>query len=385
MIYSPFHRSIYHFKNKSFKHISQWKKAPDTVFFYYELDYTNFNIPLANAFSLEQWQHLTANPESKLLIYFGGDYLNITDLPRLVEAIDKHNVNPKQVWFIVLDNNYLEMVRSKLPDVNIRAINHLLNSTKVSSDPADLEMPGIKEYRFSALSRNYKYWRLDFYLGLVLNHVLDKTLYSFHNVYPYNRQKPYASISEIQQDLSRLGYDSSDQLITNWVDSIPHDIPNGDVHDKWSDITYQTIKRANINILIESHFDPFEWDVESVGTDPRDYSPGFYTEKTYKAIACVRPFVAVSTPYFLEDLRKLGYKTFSPFINESYDTIVDNDERMSAVQAELYRIANLSNEEFTQLVEQCHEVAIHNYQCLVEHKIKTIPDREWKWFKSYLK
>lgn len=55
------------------------------------------------------------------------------------------------------------------------------------------------------------------------------------------------------------------------------------------------------------------------------------TEKTVKTLVTGMPFVMVSSPFFLAELRKLGFETYSTLWDESYDNLVDYDLRMSAL------------------------------------------------------
>ena len=55
------------------------------------------------------------------------------------------------------------------------------------------------------------------------------------------------------------------------------------------------------------------------------------TEKTFKAIALEMPFVLVAPYGSLAYLRKYGFETFSPYIDETYDTITDPYLRIEAV------------------------------------------------------
>ena len=57
------------------------------------------------------------------------------------------------------------------------------------------------------------------------------------------------------------------------------------------------------------------------------------TEKTFKAIALEMPFVLVAPAGSLAYLRKYGFKTFDPYIDETYDTITDPYLRIEAVAA----------------------------------------------------
>ena len=67
----------------------------------------------------------------------------------------------------------------------------------------------------------------------------------------------------------------------------------------------------------------------------------FLSEKTFRAIAHGHPFIIVGPAETLANLRYLGFETFDGLINESYDTIRDNNKRMAAIVAELKRINGL--------------------------------------------
>lgn len=54
----------------------------------------------------------------------------------------------------------------------------------------------------------------------------------------------------------------------------------------------------------------------------------FLTEKLVKSIGNCHPFVMLSTPNYLENLKMLGYKTFDPYIDESYDREQNAEMRM---------------------------------------------------------
>jgi hypothetical protein len=62
------------------------------------------------------------------------------------------------------------------------------------------------------------------------------------------------------------------------------------------------------------------------------------TEKTFKAIALEMPFVLVAPAHSLEYLRSYGFRTFAPYIDETYDTIEDPVLRIEAVTQILLEI-----------------------------------------------
>jgi hypothetical protein len=62
------------------------------------------------------------------------------------------------------------------------------------------------------------------------------------------------------------------------------------------------------------------------------------TEKVFRAIKMGHPFVVFSTPGFLHRFREMGYRTFSPYIDESYDDNPDHHDRMMAVADQVEKL-----------------------------------------------
>ena len=86
-----------------------------------------------------------------------------------------------------------------------------------------------------------------------------------------------------------------------------------------------------------------------------------FSEKTFKPIVYQQPFILYSTPFSLKHLRSVGYKTFNPFIDESYDKIEDNTDRLIALNNEVKRLCNLPIEEIHEWYVDIKEILIHNF------------------------
>lgn len=69
------------------------------------------------------------------------------------------------------------------------------------------------------------------------------------------------------------------------------------------------------------------------------------TEKIFQPIVTSRPFVLVAAPGNLAYLRSYGFKTFSDWIDESYDLIQDSDQRLDAIAGVLEDLSNRSHKE----------------------------------------
>lgn len=91
----------------------------------------------------------------------------------------------------------------------------------------------------------------------------------------------------------------------------------------------------------------------------------FLTEKTFRPIVLKHPFLIVTRPGSLRFLRKLGYKTFHPYIDESYDTINNDDKRLQKIIDEVDRLCKFSNEEWIEWQHNVLPILEHNYNLLM--------------------
>jgi hypothetical protein len=98
------------------------------------------------------------------------------------------------------------------------------------------------------------------------------------------------------------------------------------------------------------------------------YETGLYlSEKTWKPIGHLQPFIMVNKPGALKELHRLGFKTFTPFINESYDDIQNDTERMEFIYSEIMRLNSLSFEEIHEWYKSIWDILIYNRNLLFEY------------------
>jgi hypothetical protein len=90
------------------------------------------------------------------------------------------------------------------------------------------------------------------------------------------------------------------------------------------------------------------------------------TEKVFKPIANFQPFVFLAYPGALQLLRDLGFRTFSPFIDESYDTEPNEIIRIQKIYAEITRLCNMSKEEIHAWYWSMEDILIHNHNRVLE-------------------
>lgn len=91
----------------------------------------------------------------------------------------------------------------------------------------------------------------------------------------------------------------------------------------------------------------------------------FISEKLYKPIAHRHPFIVAGINGTLKYLRDAGYKTFHPIINEDYDLIVDDEERLQAIEKEVLRLATLDDDTWLEIQQQLKPIIDYNYNHLL--------------------
>jgi hypothetical protein len=85
------------------------------------------------------------------------------------------------------------------------------------------------------------------------------------------------------------------------------------------------------------------------------------TEKAFKPIVMKQPFMLLGAVGNLAYLKSYGFKTFEGIIDESYDTIVDNDARTEAVVAQIAWYCALSAEEKRSVIEAIAPIVEYNF------------------------
>ena len=106
-----------------------------------------------------------------------------------------------------------------------------------------------------------------------------------------------------------------------------------------------------------------------------DYPYSLRSEKIYKPIAMAHPFIAVANCGFYRDLRHAGYQTFGHLIDESFDAIDNNQDRLDRI-AQV--VQDLCASDLAEFLVASRAVTKYNQQHLAAEGIRIFrefPDR----------
>jgi len=120
------------------------------------------------------------------------------------------------------------------------------------------------------------------------------------------------------------------------------------------------------NIVLETFID-----VDSSGGQ-------FITEKTFKPILHMQPFICVAEHHHLKHLRELGYSTFENIIDESYDEIENTQERFEVVMGLSEELSGLDLDTWHKMYKDSLQRLIWNRVVLendLSHRLKKLVER----------
>ena len=100
-----------------------------------------------------------------------------------------------------------------------------------------------------------------------------------------------------------------------------------------------------------------------------------FTEKTFKFLIAKIPFILCGMPNSLKVLRDMGYKTFSPYINEAYDLLEDDESRAMAIADEIERLCNMSDEWWVETQKELIPRMEHNFKM-----VSSITHRNYRFY-----
>ena len=124
----------------------------------------------------------------------------------------------------------------------------------------------------------------------------------------------------------------------------------------------------NINLASNIPYDLFNTTFISIITET-DVSAGkvFISEKIAKGFYSKQPFILLGNPSTLVYLKRLGFKTFSKWIDESYDQEYDFKKRVNMIIKLMNDLNKYSHKELFKIRNEMSEVLEHNHNKIIKY------------------
>ena len=114
----------------------------------------------------------------------------------------------------------------------------------------------------------------------------------------------------------------------------------------------------------------------------------FASEKIWKPMLMEQIFFVMAAPFYLQSMREMGFQTFDPFIDETYDTILEPLDRATEMVRSLKKVIKLDDKGFQQLLDNCKPILKHNKQLLndpvsletaINQRVADAIDKTWSY------
>jgi hypothetical protein len=140
----------------------------------------------------------------------------------------------------------------------------------------------------------------------------------------------------------------------------------------------------NMEKIINQSYSVYDSTLISVVTESNFVSNQIYhSEKTWKPIANKHPFIIVGPTGSLENLKSLGYKTFSDFWDEAYDLETKDTIRLMRIASLCKNISNWSTSKKKDFFYESMCITKHNYNLLKSIYTERKRNDFWETFRDW--
>lgn len=283
-------------------------------------------------------------------LYVAGAHPTVHNIQKYKELSDTVGIHPIDIILV----NYMEMV------LNIQD-----KHVKVDFDQV-LTTPRKKLKKFTSLNGVPRLFRV-MLTGQLLKHDLIK---NSHYTFWFNQKGTASDLSHTYVEMAKKQFPNiakeSVDIMNQHKSSFPMYLYTP-VTGKFGQQDVFLYNTSYFSLVAETVF------AENKGlTDDIFYDCYDFSEKLFRPIKFKHPFILAARPHSLKVLREYGYKTFHPYINENYDTIENDEDRLLAIVEEVKRLSAFTNDQWLTWQKNIKDVVEHNFHVLNKIGIKTL-------------
>jgi hypothetical protein len=287
----------------------------------------------------------------------------MTDFYRIVVKVSKYFplIPPQNFYYTSgafpdIDIFYKEF--NSPPEINLLfSVNQVLRGVRRVEHIKDI-LPSyeirLKEKLFLCYNKIERPHRIYTFAYLSKNNLLDKGYFSFQGV--NNRWIPAVLVSKHYAEWIK-------HEVRRHIRDFPYVLNIGPDRENPIDIQEDDFKHfteSYFSIINETTC--FSHSLNFNAMMRKYINMPFLTDKTVKAFIMRHPFIVNASPYFLRRLRSIGYRTFHPYIDESYDIIENDEDRISAVFKEISRLCDKTDSEWLEWQQSVADILEHNFK-----------------------
>jgi hypothetical protein len=273
-----------------------------------------------------------------------ADFTHEDDFATLDSWCKKYNLKRDQVYYI--HGNYKGADLTRDMDFTYIPINSFYCWVPYIPPTISEYNPVDDKNLFLSYNRRPRLHRTVLLCELIRNGLLNKGMVSYHGDFQKNAVQIVSNHG--RKDLYREAQ-ALDEMIPMELD-----MDLGANNPAWN-IVPEHYARTVLSVVPETLYGPLT---------------NFFSEKIWKTIAVGHPFMMVSSPGMLAELRREGYYTFGSFWDESYDSMPNLYDRITAIVKELKRLSTLTPEQLKNMRERMRPILEHNQELFRQQWVK---------------
>tara|TARA_Y100001963_G_C6782531_1_gene450788 strand:- start:885 stop:2111 length:1227 start_codon:yes stop_codon:yes gene_type:complete len=297
-------------------------------------------------------------------------------LEDVIIKLDEHKLPDYAINFIVTGVWPKKEVlqRHKNKRVGFLEYNYLLSSfdqydgiedTKISKKIYDYTKRNVytRGFYFNSFNGSYKNHRTALVYSLIKNNILDKGMVSyrafdkFTHLDKSDRGLDRKEVYNLLNDEFKIDVD--DNVLDKFLSIVPisfdcdYGVRDSGPRDFMSNLL--AYYSSYFSIVTESFYD---------SDRPLIATP------IWKSITSFQPFIVFGDKDYLRRLRDYGFKTFSPFIDERYDSMDNISDRFSMGMDEVIKLCSMTLLELHEWYSKMRPVLEHNFKVFNQLKLK---------------
>lgn len=226
-----------------------------------------------------------------------------------------------------------------------------VSNTENEDDTPPYEPTELPSKLFLMWNRRLRSHRIELAVNLERHNLVERSLVSFSN-----EDLDFPGRSSLPRfDKGRLStlFGIDDNHTQCFIDRLPLEL-DGETNitamcQDYGNVTRSYYQQSLISLVTETNFYDNEISI---------------TEKSFKPAKEKHPFIIAGVSGVLKGMHELGFKTFSDFWDESYDNIIEHEQRMRKIMEITEYIGTWSPEQILDFRHKVKPILDHNYNVI---------------------
>jgi len=318
-------------------------------------------------FLINEIANAAAQGFTKYFFYNVSEPMSDWEFLRIEEILSRVNIDLQNVYYLTATENSREVYEDIVARYDLKKKIKIVTLSAMQRASVyfanQIFIPGYKigprPKKFLCFNKVLRLHRLILIAHFIKNNLLEG---NYVSTYPTPQSFVHIDnvincLQKIEPELAKVLRDNK-KIFPLEIDpynerrSNPIDFEQSDV--EYFENSYYSIVTETLYFTKDVFLDPINFG--------RPYGNSLaFTEKTFRPIAMKHPFILVGPCYLLKTLKKKGFKTFHPFINESYDEEEDDFRRLNKIVEEVKRLNSFTEQQWLEWQQNIIEIVNYNH------------------------